>query len=638
MALPVILLQRGEQSVELFLTHTTAGVVDIDVNDGTFTDLDGDPTEDPNLNFVDSVLRFDSIGTQIASKNSDISPGAQMPFTLRAIETDMDTGACVAALQGMQTVRLAYECLEPGTCATGEVLNLAGENIDANDSGAVADYTDVDLTFNTAGEVSVGALNYNDVGRIRLHAEVDVPASLPDPAITIVGASNEFVVRPAGVCVQALDIDNDCASQDANCSDFVAAGADFNLQISARDWQSDTDTDFCNGNQITPNYQMTNLALISDLLAPSGTGAVDGSLSVVAASISAGGEVTVNDQSYSEVGVINITVAEHSYLGETISASTSAPIGRFIPGRFVLVGTPSITEACTSGGTGFTYMGQPFVIQFSLEARRVSNMTPEPVTQNYAGAFAKLDSYDELNIDARAASAIFSSNRISESTVTSLSFNWAGGTGAVSGGLVFDRISSPDGPFNTGGDALQIGFAPVDEDDVALSSFDLDISNDGNNDHGLLTDQASQRYGRLRVENAFGPEERDLPIELQAEFFNGTNFVFNADDACTTYNNTAAGILTDPGNTGSIAPANTMVLPVDTTLSGGLGALILQAPVPALTGSVNIELDMSAMGLNQPWLQFDWRDPSGVDDNPQSTATFGRYRGHDRIILWQELN
>lgn len=37
------------------------------------------------------------------------------------------------------------------------------------------------------------------------------------------------------------------------------------------------------------------------------------------------------------------------------------------------------------------------------------------------------------------------------------------------------------------------------------------------------------------------------------------------------------------------------------------------------------------------WLKFDWdQDGSHDDDLPTATVTFGSYRGHDRVIYWQE--
>jgi MSHA biogenesis protein MshQ len=37
------------------------------------------------------------------------------------------------------------------------------------------------------------------------------------------------------------------------------------------------------------------------------------------------------------------------------------------------------------------------------------------------------------------------------------------------------------------------------------------------------------------------------------------------------------------------------------------------------------------------WLQFDWNNDGAHDDNPSATATFGEYRGNDRIVYWRAI-
>jgi len=61
--------------------------------------------------------------------------------------------------------------------------------------------------------------------------------------------------------------------------------------------------------------------------------------------------------------------------------------------------------------------------------------------------------------------------------------------------------------------------------------------------------------------------------------------------------------------------------------------------------STSTPLSLSAPGVGKEgrvvviysaadWLKFDWKG-SG-DENPQGQAIFGGYRGHDRVIYWQE--
>ena len=65
-----------------------------------------------------------------------------------------------------------------------------------------------------------------------------------------------------------------------------------------------------------------------------------------------------------------------------------------------------------------------------------------------------------------------------------------------------------------------------------------------------------------------------------------------------------------------------------------------------------VEFDLDDPGLPTPldFLTYDWRGgageaddydevPEGVDydDNPRGVVEFGSYRGHDRVINWQEI-
>ena len=53
----------------------------------------------------------------------------------------------------------------------------------------------VSLTFRADGYASLG-INYFDVGQIHLSASLDLAASGNDPAVTLTGQSDPFVVRP----------------------------------------------------------------------------------------------------------------------------------------------------------------------------------------------------------------------------------------------------------------------------------------------------------------------------------------------------------------------------------------------------------------------------------------------------------
>ena len=62
---------------------------------------------------------------------------------------------------------------------------------------------------------------------------------------------------------------------------------------------------------------------------------------------------------------------------------------------------------------------------------------------------------------------------------------------------------------------------------------------------------------------------------------------------------------------------------------GGKSNIELAAPTPN-TGSGVVTYDAPV------WLEGDY-DGNGSFENPSATATFGIYRGHDRVIYWREV-
>jgi hypothetical protein len=81
---------------------------------------------------------------------------------------------------------------------------------------------------------------------------------------------------------------------------------------------------------------------------------------------------------------------------------------------------------------------------------------------------------------------------------------------------------------------------------------------------------------------------------------------------------------------------------------------ITSVPLLEHTGRVMVEFDLSdLLGVSLPtrldFLRYDWRGgpgelddyderPDGIyTDNPRGVVEFGNYRGHDRVLNWQEI-
>ena len=70
----------------------------------------------------------------------------------------------------------------------------------------------------------------------------------------------------------------------------------------------------------------------------------------------------------------------------------------------------------------------------------------------------------------------------------------------------------------------------------------------------------------------------------------------------------------------------------------GLGQLLLSQPTDGSRGQIRVTYEDVPT-----WLKFNWNtndennDGNIFDDNPSGVATFGLYRGNDRIISWREV-
>ena len=154
-----------------------------------------------------------------------------------------------------------------------------------------------------------------------------------------------------------------------------------------------------------------------------------------------------------------------------------------------------------------------------------------------------------------------------------------------------------------------------------------------------------QRYGRLRMENAYGPETFDLRVPMRAEFYNGTAFQLNTLDNCTAYDASELILTFDPSALSTSAAGagslETGVAPTESLADGADKRIELSAPGADNVGTVALCLNVD------DWMKFDWGNTGGLnlalacgnagDANPKATATFGQYRGHDRIIYWREV-
>jgi MSHA biogenesis protein MshQ len=138
-----------------------------------------------------------------------------------------------------------------------------------------------------------------------------------------------------------------------------------------------------------------------------------------------------------------------------------------------------------------------------------------------------------------------------------------------------------------------------------------------------------------------------LNIPVRAEYYDGEDFITNAEDVCSTYR-ASNMTLSDVTGADSLVPGDTTVSsPVSvTTLVNGqfdpANPVILDAPGAGKTGSLDVLFDLSvATGSDQEWLRYDWdnddlMNDGPFDDDPISRATWGIFSGSDEFIYIRE--
>ena len=509
---------------------------------------------------------------------SQVAGTSSGTYYLRAVKTNTSTKACETALAGSTTVNFAYECNNPNTCSASNLMSLNGGSattISRNNNGSVSSYTAVTMTFDSNGNAPL-TLNYSDVGQVTLHASKATSGSL---LTTLTGASNAFVVAPASFAFSAIT------------SAPIKAGNSFSATVTARTSTGTTTPNF--GQETSPE----SVTLTATKYQPTGPAAVSGTFSGTLGSFTAG-VATGSNLTYSEVGTIDLTatLASASYLGSGLSATGTTgvvgAVGRFIPDHFDEV----ITQGCATGG--YTYSAQPFTVQ--ITARNLSGAK----TFNYDGTvstspnFSKSVTLSELNGIAGS---------LSPTIVAASAFN----AGVASATPAFSYTTAPTSPST-----------------IKLRALDTDSVSTANG----LTEAAATlliRSGRLHLLNAYGSELLPIRVPVQAEYYNGTNWVINSSDSCTTI--VAGGVTASGGiasNTCFLAnprpssPTNAACQASSPamTASAGLGSWYVFDKTTPQVGIADLTINLSTM----PWLQGRWSGSgTSYTENPIARIKFG---------------
>ena len=456
---------------------------------------------------------------------------------------------------------------------------------------------------------------------------------------------------------------------DKNTPAFLAAGKTFDSQVLPIMWIESatvpvtTKSNYCDAGHVTQNFFLGgggtfDVALDHQVL---DSDMVDGVLSGITSmsytkKSSAGNYYDFSVLSWNEVGALELLAsATSSYLGMTIDPGKT-DIGRFYPNHFAV---SESTWTAPENQNGITYLSQPFE-SAEIKVAAFAYGSTEPV-KNYRLFASDLQAAFSLKQDSVGDN---------ELVLDVVSGSWQQHAGASYWVLDDDAAkvnrrhlsmlgstitSKENGPFN-----IEVSIDPL----ASATDFGLTISGHDpvsfDQDDTVQTQafqhQPKLRYGRMVMGSSGGQSGSALTVPLRVEYWNGSRFVVNVDDDRSILNSSnshvckqilwSEGAASDSQLSGAAsstrvtdgeyasleAQADSGDKTVreqvrfwlrldDTTIAGGH-----RSPQTALS-----DVNCGGNGVVQPWLQYNWRDKG--DEDPSTVATFGIFRGNDKIIF-----
>ena len=595
--------------------------------------------------FADAGFRFLDGSTGTNETISNQIAGTSFPIRIQAVRNN--NGVCEGLFSGNKSIEMSQENVGPS--GTGG-LNFS---IDGNDIAKHPGSTTTTLNFGADSIATIPAAIYHDAGQIRLHADYS------EGGIDLSGTSSSFWVSPAELVVTATSGATALDGASATASPTHKAGEDFQFTVTALNSLG----------VVTSNYSPGQIQLSLERTGPLLAGSVDGDFSYasgatlasstsptfqdVTLSAFTSGVSTFTSAYYSEVGLLNLDIQDNNYGNVSIVVpSTAINIGRFVPDHFeqTVVSDGFLHATCSSTIAYAAYSGQK---DEATNTKGAITYLTNPVlaitaynkqgniTRNYyqdsqgsANDYMKLSAADvsittptsdqtALGVDSTnlTLTADMSTGTLSQNDLTALP-----GAVALPRGVLHYQLSDADNfYYNRSANAIVAPFT---------SDFDFATSAiiDSDNVNATTTTNASPtgveiRFGRLVVQNSFGPETSNFPQSMEIEHYDGTNFISTPGDNCTSYDAgkvTLSNISLDPALTGVIGGTGKFI-------SGKTTAMELQATGAGNQGEVGVLYDA------YDWLKYDWDNDGTFDDNPSAVATFGIYRGNDRIIHWREV-
>lgn len=638
----------NESTVVLGLSNTIAETLNINLSSGGITELSGaaascvasdytfGTTCDSNLDFAQAAFRFvDSAGNPIASQ---IAGTTSATYYLQAVKNTcitpgVCTGVCSSVFPSGTSVNigLASECNNPTACQAGQQVTFATPSpvttgaLATNNNGTISattgTYTTRAVIFNAIAPNPTPAVpftfNYSDVGRINLWARY--PAT---GVATMTNSSGAFVVAPHHFSLSGIT------------ASPIKAGNNFAATVTAY-----------NGLAIptaTPNFGKEtvpeNATLTFSKCKPTGTSSFNGTFSGSVGTF-ASGAATANNLNWSEVGNGDLiaTLTSGSYLGSALTAtgntgtggiacngSNAGNVGTFVPDHFDTVVTGPMAcpspLICTLPVSSMVYSGQAFTT--NVIARNAAGVT----TQNYDGTVNTSPNFAKA-VTLTAWDGLGSTTTQNPPAVTPGSIT-SGGTIALT---AFNKGATIS-PGTPGAPTYTFGTIPTSPTDIFIRAANVDATSLRVPANTSVEGGVKVASGRIKIANAHGSELLQLPIQVVAQYWNGSNYVTSSTDSVTIINATTV----NSGNWTNLTPSNWQKQPASSTWAAGATSVVpTTATVMLLSGVGGFKL--AAPGFNKTGsVDFLVNAPVYLSTITKARATFGVYKGSKEFIYMRE--
>ncbi|MCG7497190.1 hypothetical protein MHO82_09950 [Vibrio sp. Of7-15] len=679
-------------SVVLSLNHKYGGDVRINASDSTASDTQ-------TVTYRPSGLKatYTASSPHIANR--------PLGMTLTAVGMNSSNSGCdvIKEYTGTKTIKFWTDYITPLAPSGNKSLEVNNGAVGKSESNA----TSVNIEFSKGVSIANAlSIRYPDAGKIEVSLKDDTGIGAPpgDGGNELEGGGtllfNPYSLVISNI-VQTGSSNTNPATQNSG-SGFIRAANPSNANELASSDSFDvtvkalldcvTDPSrHCSGSEpVAESFQNTltfehSQTFPSPLIVPA---PATGQLKLAAQSgmthtMTGSGSELVSKFTYSEAGTLSLSVRSNGYLenGNNIALSSAVDIGRFYP-AYLAWDNYLAGSSCSD----FTYLDQQaLAISYRL---RAFNQAGE-ITQNYdndrlgyvtAGAASSASeftyaAFDNSQTDQSARLLNNDENRVWVNGVYELSAPTSPITNPLDARLVaFTKTDSatPDGPF-LDSDGTQMMFAlrviGIDGEklqDTSGASPQACVANTHPaTDMCSLGSMKDLLYGRLEAGSEFGSESTSVNVALDVQYYDGSQFVTNERDNCTSLNYDVSE--SNPvkqhsflhGDPMAVTPEQNTPIPVgsktsELTMSSAQavkGRMQLNYSAPEDRGQFHYFIDLNDSSSSLCWLRSDRNGDGGItnvcgqgvtsycandssrpDDCVQGTVTFGGYRGNDRVV------